>query len=87
MFIITMELLYHGIMGAIFPKLPEKEAYRIDNFAFLFFCFLILAKQAALIYWIYKVKKNRQKSYHLISFDENNNSNNTSNSNEQNKIM
>lgn len=72
MFIITMELLYHGIMGAIFPKLPEKEAYRIDAFAFVFFCCLILSKQAIFMLWIYKVKHNREKSHHEISFDDDN---------------
>ena len=77
MFIITMELLYHGIMGAVFPMLPEKQAYRIDHFAFVFFCLLILTKQFIFAYWIYKVKHNREKSHQEFSFPDQHSTNDT----------
>ena len=35
MLIITTELIYHGIMGYIFRKIPEDIAYKIDAGAFL----------------------------------------------------
>ena len=61
MLIITMELLYHAIMGAIFPKLKEKNAYNIDKGFFIFFCILILLKQVLFIIWYIRIKKKRKK--------------------------
>ena len=61
MFIITMELLYHATMGAIFPKIPEDIGYKIDFCVFGLFCGLILMKQILLLIWILKVKHYRRK--------------------------
>ena len=63
MFIITMELLYHAIMGAIFPLLPQKFAYNLDKGFFIFFCVLIFFKQILLVYWIIR-RYNFRKKFH-----------------------
>jgi len=60
MLIITTELLYHGVMGAIFRKIPEKTAYLIDTIAFAVFCFFIFIKQCVFVAWIIKVKLHRR---------------------------
>jgi hypothetical protein len=61
MLIITMELCYHAIMGALFPKLSPELAYNLDKGAFLFFCCLILTKQVLFIIWVIKVNRYRKK--------------------------
>ena len=60
MLIITMELLYHAIMGAIFPNLKEKDAYNIDKGFFKLFCILILLKQVIFFIWYLRIKKKRE---------------------------
>jgi hypothetical protein len=61
MFIITMELLYHALMGAIFPKIPENIGYIIDFVFFGIFCGLVLIKQILFLIWVLKVQKYRNK--------------------------
>ena len=61
MFIITMELLYHALMGAIFPKIPENIGYIVDLVFFGFFCGLILIKQVLFLVWVLKVQRYRKK--------------------------
>ena len=61
MLIITMELLYHGIMGTIFRKIPEAIAYRVDTIIFFIFCGLIITKQLVFFGWIIKVMLHRRR--------------------------
>ena len=61
MLIITSELLYHGVMGAIFRKIPEDIAYRVDGIAFLVFCGFIILKQFVFFGWIIKIILRRRK--------------------------
>ena len=61
MFIITIELLYHAIMGAIFPHMSkiginEKTAYIIDFGAFCVFFFIMILKQ--LLFGIFVLRVN-----------------------------
>ena len=56
-----MELCYHAIMGALFPKFSPELAYNLDKGAFLFFCCLILTKQVLFIIWVIKVNRYRKK--------------------------
>ena len=62
MFIITIELLYHAIMGAIFPHMPnQKAAYMIDFGAFCFFVCLMLLKQLLFGIFVFKVNRYRRE--------------------------
>lgn len=61
MLIITTELIYHGIMGYIFRKIPEDIAYKIDAGAFLVFCSLIILKQLVFFGWISNRMLHRKK--------------------------
>jgi hypothetical protein len=61
MLIITTELIYHGIMGYIFRKIPEDIAYKIDAGAFLVFCSLIILKQLVFFGWIFNRMLHRKK--------------------------
>ncbi len=74
MFIITIELLYHAIMGAIFPHMSkmyisEKAAYLIDFGAFCFFFSLILLQQILFAIFVLKVNRFR-KQVHNGEFDK-----------------
>jgi hypothetical protein len=61
MMIITMQLLYHAIFGAIFHSLPEKLAYQLDKIIFAIFLTFIIIKQIVFLIWILKIKRFREK--------------------------
>ena len=61
MFIIVMELFYHAIMGAIFPRISDETfAYKIDFFMFCFFFVIIITQQVLFIIWVLKVNRYRR---------------------------
>ena len=61
LFIIAVELFYHGIMGALYSKLPNKLAHLIDNGFFIFFCFIIFLKQLFFCLFIIRINIYRRK--------------------------
>jgi hypothetical protein len=61
MFTITLELIYHAIMGTIFSRIPDYIAYKIDFGAFCFFLFVIMLQQISFLIWTLKVTRFRSK--------------------------
>ena len=61
MLIITIELLYHALMGALFPTLAPEIGYQIDIGFFWFFCLLVFLQQVLFVIWIIKVNLYRRK--------------------------
>ena len=59
--IITMELLYHAIIGRYCTdKRNFQIAIKIDHIALVIFIFLIIIKQFIFIYWLIRVKNYRK---------------------------
>jgi hypothetical protein len=60
MIIITMELIYHAIMGHVFPSLYLELGYLLDKAALIFFASLVFTKQ--IIFWIWVIVCSRRRS-------------------------
>ena len=62
LFIITLELCYHAIMGAYLKSFPtmEKENY-VDGIFFFVFCFIIFIKELTFLKWYFKANTYRRK--------------------------
>jgi hypothetical protein len=92
LFIITVELCYHAIMGSIINSTTkrsasfEKYAILFDKFFFYFFCFLILLKELLLLKWYINVRNYRRKvaSFEIIGLNDDEDSE-TFNSQSKNK--
>ena len=65
MLIITVELLYHAIMGACFSYIErnfgESTGFNIDKGAFLFFFCLMIFQQILFAIWVFKAKRYRKE--------------------------
>ena len=52
LFIITIELMYHAIMGAVLSKLPSVDVAKfLDKMFLIFFCILIIMKELVFFLW------------------------------------
>ena len=61
MMLITFMLFYHAIIAAVYHYFSEEFIYRVDKFAFLLFCALILVKQVIFYKWIVMRTETREK--------------------------
>lgn len=60
LFIITLELLYHAIMGTIAPSIGKYIASKIDFGFFLLFFIIIIFKQILFIVWVFSIQMIRK---------------------------
>jgi hypothetical protein len=62
LFIITIELCYHAIMGRYFKSFNTMErANYVDGIFFFIFCFLIFLKELVFIKWYFRANSYRKK--------------------------
>lgn len=62
-FIITLQFLYHSLIGASFTYLGDKSSILIDRIVFGCFFLVIISKQMIFYNWIKRVSKVRQNLY------------------------